>query len=217
MRSFECTQFKIFFHLWHGGGPNFWYEYRLWQDEQAAQWSEVSKKTAKISPLSGANREQLGTCRVHRPNFQNHATVAVGRNSVFNRIKPALTPVFNPALKGILGPYPGPSHMHLTYARDPSGNYANNVGPICQSCGRGGHQSGRCHIQPRSSSMAGDVAPASGDRRSLHTGPSIDNAVPFYSSFTDYATKALGISPPIPIVVSWCWTSKVSAPEFDED
>ena len=28
LRSFECDDFKVFFHLWHDGGPNYQVEYR---------------------------------------------------------------------------------------------------------------------------------------------------------------------------------------------
>jgi len=41
LRSFECQDFKVFFHLWHNGGPNFKVEYRNWCIEQAAEWMEV--------------------------------------------------------------------------------------------------------------------------------------------------------------------------------
>jgi hypothetical protein len=30
LRSFECTLFKLYFNLWHGGGPNYLSEYRRW-------------------------------------------------------------------------------------------------------------------------------------------------------------------------------------------
>jgi hypothetical protein len=28
LKSFECEQFRLFFHLWNGGGPNYALEYR---------------------------------------------------------------------------------------------------------------------------------------------------------------------------------------------
>lgn len=29
LRSYECVNFKIFFHLWNRGGPNYGLEYKL--------------------------------------------------------------------------------------------------------------------------------------------------------------------------------------------
>lgn len=43
LKSFECLDFKIFFHLWHGGGPNFEVEYRNWIREQEVEWVHVVK------------------------------------------------------------------------------------------------------------------------------------------------------------------------------
>lgn len=37
LRSFECHDFKVFFHLWHGGGPNYEVEVRQRELEQAAE------------------------------------------------------------------------------------------------------------------------------------------------------------------------------------
>jgi hypothetical protein len=44
LRSFENQDFKVFFHLWNGGGPNFHAEFRNWSSEQEAEWTQVSKK-----------------------------------------------------------------------------------------------------------------------------------------------------------------------------
>lgn len=43
LKSFECLDFKIFFHFWHGGGPNFEVEYRNWIREQEVEWVHVVK------------------------------------------------------------------------------------------------------------------------------------------------------------------------------
>lgn len=89
LRAFECHNFKIFFHLWHSGGPKFWHEYRLWLDEQSCEWMEVTKNPSKSANLSRANLVQLGTRRVLRPQVQNSNVFIPGRQSVFKRIKPA--------------------------------------------------------------------------------------------------------------------------------
>ena len=44
---FECLNFKVFFHLWHGGGPNYKMELRNWEAEQSAEWVEVVKRNCQ--------------------------------------------------------------------------------------------------------------------------------------------------------------------------
>lgn len=46
LRNFECAEFRVFFHLWQNGGPNFKLEYRNWLAEEAAKWSEVARRTS---------------------------------------------------------------------------------------------------------------------------------------------------------------------------
>lgn len=64
LRSFECSQFRIFFHLWNGGGPNHMAEFQRWQLEEAAQWTTINRKGQSQAPsgplpacppLTGAN------------------------------------------------------------------------------------------------------------------------------------------------------------------
>jgi hypothetical protein len=42
LRSFACTQFKCFFHLWSWGGPNWQREFQNWQRECEQSWTIVS-------------------------------------------------------------------------------------------------------------------------------------------------------------------------------
>jgi hypothetical protein len=42
LRSFECLEFKVFFHLWHGGGPNYRKELQNWKAEQATEWVQAA-------------------------------------------------------------------------------------------------------------------------------------------------------------------------------
>lgn len=93
----------------------------------------------------------------------------------------------------------------------------SNNGPACQSCGRSGHQSGRCCFPPRTSRLAGNVAPASGERPTLPNGPSTGYKTACCSSFADYSKSHLGVSPPPPLIIPWCQTWKITAPEFDDD
>jgi hypothetical protein len=59
LRSFDCSSFKVFFNLWHGGGPNYIAEFRRWEAEEQAKWTTVQKHNASSSvrapPLTGAN------------------------------------------------------------------------------------------------------------------------------------------------------------------
>ena len=48
LRSFQCKQFKCFFHLWGRGGPNWRKEFRDWQREEEAEWTLVSPSKKKV-------------------------------------------------------------------------------------------------------------------------------------------------------------------------
>jgi hypothetical protein len=39
IRSFSCSEYKLFFHLWGDGGPNWKLEFKKKSEEEAAQWS----------------------------------------------------------------------------------------------------------------------------------------------------------------------------------
>lgn len=59
LHFFECSNYKVFFHLWHRSGPNYVSEFRQWSAEEAAKWKTVSKQTssspAMVPPLTGTN------------------------------------------------------------------------------------------------------------------------------------------------------------------
>lgn len=66
--------FQDFFRLWHGGGPNYRSEYKLWLDEQSFEWVDVVKKSFKSNLFSAANLVRLGADRIqwdHPFNFRN--------------------------------------------------------------------------------------------------------------------------------------------------
>lgn len=108
LSSYECDLFKIYFHLWNRGGPNFGLEYNNWLKEEGAQWNLVTKK----SPLTGANLVSLGKSpvlqpiRVLRPiqrlnlNFQK-LSINAGKTAP-SRFKGNKCPAFIPVMKGIL-------------------------------------------------------------------------------------------------------------------
>ena len=86
LRSFECSSFKGFFHLWSNGGPNWTREWRSFCAEEEASWTAVQKNPAasngslirpsvtfadavKSIPLTGANRVPVSTQQPRRSIF----------------------------------------------------------------------------------------------------------------------------------------------------
>lgn len=92
LRSFECLDFKIFFHLWHGGGPNFVAEYRNWLREQEAEWVHVgdSKGHQQMVRLTGAN--SIPVSASHRQPLSSNSMEFSNLNPAFN---PKHNSVFN--------------------------------------------------------------------------------------------------------------------------
>lgn len=111
LRKYECAQFKIFFNLWHNGGPDHASEFRRWELEQASEWQHVSRRGPPPSssvPLTGANRVPL---RERRP-FSSISKLNPGPNHSGNHVRqsrPSWAPaVFssNRQLPGLLGKQP---------------------------------------------------------------------------------------------------------------
>jgi hypothetical protein len=53
LKQYRCQQFKCFFHLWGGGGPNWVREFYFWQRECQSEWTLVSpsKRVVQLGPL----------------------------------------------------------------------------------------------------------------------------------------------------------------------
>lgn len=47
LRSFECKQYKVYFHLWGGGGASWDTESNKFDKEEEFPWTLVSKKNSK--------------------------------------------------------------------------------------------------------------------------------------------------------------------------
>ncbi|KAG0525937.1 hypothetical protein BDA96_06G101200 [Sorghum bicolor] len=47
LRSFDCLDYKIFFHLWGRGGPNWRQEWTLFCAEEDASWTKVQNRALK--------------------------------------------------------------------------------------------------------------------------------------------------------------------------
>lgn len=95
LRSFECSDYKVYFHLWHGGGPNYRREYQLWEAEQAAEWTYVSTvrlgQQHRHAPvhLTGANAIPISDHRLPRTSpameFSNFKSSVNDRQFPVNR------------------------------------------------------------------------------------------------------------------------------------
>ena len=74
LRSFVCSAFKIFFHLWSNGGPNWVREWILFCHEEDAAWSVPSKK--RVDQGKSLVRKELSFADAVRKNM------LTGANSV---------------------------------------------------------------------------------------------------------------------------------------
>lgn len=87
--SFSCEQFKVSFHLWGNGGPNWRSEYKLFLAEEDLSWSSASRAMKSFAdavrspPLSGANAVPVGSVRSRK----HPSRLAFPRRSVFDRIE----------------------------------------------------------------------------------------------------------------------------------
>ena len=104
---FECSNYKVFFHLWHGGGPNYALEYRNLIAEEHASWTSVNKKAtvpasskSVCPPLTGANAVPVNhgfhvssSSAMEFSNFKS--SFNSGRNSVFMRLESGTNGAFN--------------------------------------------------------------------------------------------------------------------------
>ena len=129
LRSFDCSAYKIFFHLWGNGGPNWIREWKSFCAEEEASWEKMKKPGARrrlgtsfadvvrSSVLSGANRVPLAS-RVDRQ-------INPARKSVFDRI------VFTNSASGDVSK--GNNSIGRVHQGGPSSASLNSGGPLSQS------------------------------------------------------------------------------------
>ena len=226
LRAFECQVFKIFFHLWHNGGPNFRAEYKSWCREQAAEWIEVSHR--KSVRLTGANAIPLLASRSSLPasssksmefsNFQKTLKCAV--NSVFKR--GAIHAIKRGAIHGIkktasfleagiLGPIPDPQRVHKSHGPlltlcsiclSPAHSWpgCKNL-RRCRICLLAGHDSGQCRLVPRPApfpSIRRDASTSYVHRPSISLigGPPLSHDPKIYRSVIEYIREFSSIHSP---------------------
>jgi len=84
--SFECSSFKIFFHLWTNDGPNWVLEWRNFCREEEASWTEVQR--SKVGRDCGMIRPELSFADVVRNNplTRPNKVPVSSRKTVFARI-----------------------------------------------------------------------------------------------------------------------------------
>ena len=102
LTSFECPLFKLYFHLWGGGGPDWRAEHKLFLEEERNSWShapssrpralsfaDTVRKPMANPPLSGANATPLGGPSPMAPTRTSvFRRIEFPRKSVFERIEP---------------------------------------------------------------------------------------------------------------------------------
>lgn len=52
LSSYACHHFKLFFHLWRNGGPDWYREYSQWIIHKDQEWAMVKSKSLKSSKIS---------------------------------------------------------------------------------------------------------------------------------------------------------------------
>jgi hypothetical protein len=102
LRSYSCSVFKAYLHLWNSGGPNWIIEWQRFSEEESKSWKLVShRRSSPVSfadivrkpALSGANLVPLG-----RPNRPERSSLGLKqRHSVFDRISFPLRPAIDQA------------------------------------------------------------------------------------------------------------------------
>jgi len=243
LRSFECAKYKVFFNLWHGGGPNYSLEYKNWLAEERDSWTSVGKKgpdskTLVCLPLTGANTVPLrhgpsASSSKFMKNSNFKFAINSGRVSVFKRINSKINVGSNcstvPCIQaGVLGPILKPECilsgygpplllcskcLSLAHSWSSCNSYTR-----CRRCLCFGHVSGACIISPRSSRSIPANSWGHRSTESLNEGPARQVTPRIYRTFADYIKESSGKhSIPTPVIVPWSLSWRLQAPEFDED
>lgn len=226
LRSFECVDFKVFFHLWHNEGPNYLVEYHNWCFEEAAQWKESAKR--KTVHLTGANSVPIFDHRLPQTsnsmafsNFKRQINVA--HNSEVKSTKSGHNSVLQKSVTHlgarVLGPVPDPNHIKPGFGPLPpfcskclsvAHSRSSCRNSICRRrCLKFGHAHYSCIVSPRSpplplsrhNSLHSRIHR---DPGSLNGGPQRIETLKFYPSFIEYIRELSGlITIPSPITVIW--------------
>lgn len=131
-------------------------EYKLWLNEQSAEWVEIVKKKTSDFPLTGANSVCLGSgqvrkgqpARVHHEQAERLVPHQSALNSKIQKpihvqqmaFKDLKWPAVSQA-KGILGPIPIAKRASAGVISGPFFPRQSRHGPTCHSCGQSGNHS----------------------------------------------------------------------------
>ena len=63
IRRFIGNSFDVYFHLWRNGTPNWEREKRLWEEEQAKEWTTVLSKKSKKALRQSAHKRPMKRVR----------------------------------------------------------------------------------------------------------------------------------------------------------
>lgn len=55
LRSYECRSYKLYFHLWNYGGPNWKFEFRNFLSEEESSWHQAKFEQQQRRALTGEN------------------------------------------------------------------------------------------------------------------------------------------------------------------
>ena len=96
LRSFECSLYKLHFHLWNNGGPKWQLEWKKFRSEEENSWQPAQKNKTSTTfsefdlnkpPLSGANAVPIRSSVFKRVQFPSFFPDNQNRTSAFERLE----------------------------------------------------------------------------------------------------------------------------------
>lgn len=154
LKSFQNKFFKLHFHLWRNGGPDWYREYTLWVLEEENSWNKVGRKSKPIS--NGVIRPGVSFANV----FSSEPTrsrAAVLIKKVFDTIKDSILdpnrPSVLPVRKLVFDclDFPRRNVVQVSGSNllhDGSSSKAGSLGSFkCSKCLATGHSRSDCHFR----------------------------------------------------------------------
>jgi len=128
LRSFECSLYKLHFHLWNNGGPKWQLEWKKFRSEEENSWQPAQKNKTSTTfsefefPSPGNQNRTSGFERLEFPSMSNRAPSVLRLEfpSMSNRVPSVLHPATS-----VLGPFPG---LSQTDSWDQSHSLISNFG-----------------------------------------------------------------------------------------
>lgn len=94
LKPFQNNFFKLHFHLWRNGGPDWYREYTQWVLEEDNSWTKVVRKSKPIS--NGVIRPGISFAHVVSQPSRSRAAVPIKK--VFDTIKDSISDPKHPAI-----------------------------------------------------------------------------------------------------------------------